>query len=81
MGSSAPHTGCHDQQTHRCGVGALVGFSWRRAGARREGTPVEGGATAAVAHEDAGVAVVDSTLQRIASASLWSVSIPGSTLQ
>ena len=51
-------------------MGALVGFSWRRAGARREDPPVEGAATAAVAHEDAGVAVVDNTLRRSAILSL-----------
>ena len=44
---------------------------------------MEGGATAAVAHEDAGVAVVDSTLRRSAGGSqiLWPVTILRRTLQ
>ena len=47
---------------HRWGVRRLPGCSWRRAEERREDPPADGGAMLAVAHEDAGVAAVDSTL-------------------
>ncbi len=56
-------TVCVCEFAHRCGVSRLVGCSWRRAEERWEECPAEGGAALAVALEDAGVAVVDSTLR------------------
>jgi len=49
---------------HRCGVSALAACSCRRAAEWREEAPAECGVAPAVALEDTGVAVVDTTLRR-----------------